>query len=88
MEIELTWHQATEGNSSLTNKVPSNWVVIPDKEPHQNHLSHVKGEGQRLLPNRIKAWGEKCVRTKIIAAVPQQSENHICCTIYRVHLYR
>lgn len=59
MEIVLTWHQATEGNSSLTNKVPSNWVVIPDKEPHQNHLSHVKGEGQRLLPNGIKAWRKK-----------------------------
>lgn len=59
MEIQLTWHQATEGNSSLTNKVPSNWVVIPDKEPHQNHLSHVKGKGQRLLPNGIKAWRKK-----------------------------
>lgn len=59
MEIKLTWHQATEGNSSLTNKVPSNRVMIPDKEPHQNHLSHVKGEGQRLLPNGIKAWRKK-----------------------------
>lgn len=49
-----TRHQAAEGNSPLTNKVSSNRVVVPDKETHQNHLSHVKREGQSLLPYRVK----------------------------------
>lgn len=49
-----TRHKAAEGNSPLTNKVPSNRVMVPDKEAHQSHLSHVERKGQGLLPYWIK----------------------------------
>jgi len=66
-QVGLTRHKTAEGQSSLSNKVSPNRVMVPDKKSHQSHFGHVDGKSERFLPNRIKPckthrteiWGSK-----------------------------